>query len=163
MSLHYIIDGYNLIKHPCFVPSGKADDARIDLLIYIRNNNLCGSQNNRVTVVFDGYSDILGYSNHYSGINIIFSGAISADEKIKTMVECEANSKSIVVVTDDFEIRFCVKAAGATAMRIEEFILPVEKSRKAAQANEAVQQKKLNISQMHKINEEFKKIWLKEE
>ncbi|MCX5704284.1 MAG: NYN domain-containing protein, partial [Candidatus Omnitrophica bacterium] len=91
---------------------------------------------------------------------IIFSRKISADEKIKMLVEETANRKSTVVVSDDKEIIFMVRSLGAHPMSVAGFIGAKEKSRPRVSREEA-QDIELNYSQRHRINEELKKLWLK--
>ena len=159
MSLQYIIDGYNLIKHPLLAAEAKSSGSdRRSLLNFIKRNRLTGSPKNKVTVVFDGYPDSREMDTD-SDINIIFSRKISADEKIRKLVEEASNRKSILVVTNDREIQFFVKAAGATVAGIEEFIgINKKESRKA---KDDTSQLKLTFSEMQKVNDELRKIWLK--
>ena len=160
MSLQYVIDGYNIIKHPLFIKqlAKKIHDSRISLLDFIRVNRLCGSRNNKIIVVFDGYPDSR-YLNFDSEAEVIFSRKESADEKIKRMVAESGNVKNIVVVSDDREIKFMVKSLGARCLGIEEFVKSKEKSK--AQRNDELISQELNYSQMYKINQELRKIWLK--
>lgn len=161
MSLQYIIDGYNLINHPLFNrPDKHSPDPSTALAAFIRVNRLTGSLKNKVTIVFDGYPPSCGTNYGDSGINVIFSRKISADEKIKILVEQTADRKNIIVVSDDREIKLCVQSLDACSKGIEDFIRPKEKSGDFHKENSAAEQK-LNYSQMQKINQELKKIWLK--
>ncbi len=179
MSLQYIIDGYNIIKHPLFTHhttkkinpvrntrvlreenkiSHGVKDSRIVLLEFIRINRLCGSPKNKITVVFDGYPDSRGLSNN-TVINVIFAREESADEKIKRMVEVLSNAKSVVVVSDDKEIRFFVRSFGAKILSIQEFI---NRSKNLIDSQEKEPMKpELNYSQICEINKELRKLWLK--
>lgn len=162
MSLHYIIDGYNIIKHPKFNLSKKIKDKRIALLEFIRNKKRCGSSKNKITVVFDAYPGPLNLKQFGSKINVIFTKHMTADEKIKRMVEESANPKNIVVVSDDKEISFFVKSVGACSLCIEKFINPVRVDRdyKKKQKEDLIKAE-LTYSQIEKINQELRKIWLK--
>ena len=160
MSLQFIIDGYNIIHHPCFrqLIAKQIKSPKIQLIEFIRINKLCGSLKNKITAVFDGYSD-LAFSKEVEKVDmgIIFSRKESADEEIKKMVEESDNPKNTVVVSDDKEIRFFVKSMGAKAMGVEEFIKGKEKSPR----NNISLKPELTYTQMHKINQELKSIWLK--
>jgi predicted RNA-binding protein with PIN domain len=158
MSLHYIIDGYNIINNPLLINSNKTDDLRARLLEFIRVNRLCGSPKNRLTIVFDGYPAPSGAS-YNEETRVIFSGKISADDKIKRLVEESADRKNIVVVSDDKEIKFIVKSLGARSMGTEEFISTKEKA--SVKQEKDLIKPELAYSQIHKINEELRKIWLK--
>ncbi len=156
MSLHYIIDGYNLIKHPSFWPAKKFRDERLTLLELIRTEKLCGSSKNKITVVFDGYAG--NFKSNDSGIEVIFSGERTADEKIKEIVQSRGNPKNIVVVSDDREIKDFAKICSAKAVGIEEFIY--HKKKRIKVEDESLKPE-LTYSAMHKINQELKQIWLK--
>jgi predicted RNA-binding protein with PIN domain len=120
---------------------------------------LCGSQKNKVTVVFDGHSDLSAQILDKSDIGIVFSRSQTADERIKKIVEKCPNTKNIVVVSDDKEITFFVKSCGAGVLNIEEFI---NRKRNLTDSREKEPPKpELNYSQIHKINQELRQIWLK--
>lgn len=76
------------------------------------------------------------------------------------MVEKSTQRKSLVVVSDDKEIKLMVKALGAVAMGIEDFAGTQMKRGKPKKEKEP-QREELSFSQMHKINQELSKIWLK--
>jgi predicted RNA-binding protein with PIN domain len=152
MSLQYIIDGYNLINHPLFLKK--------QLGVFLRIGRLTSSSKNKVTIIFDGYPlkwPVL--EDNLPDIQVIYSLRLSADEKIKMLVEESGNRKNIVVVSDDKEIRYTVKAQGARIMGIEEFINSKQKSRSLK--DKGLITPELSYSQMHKINQELRKIWLK--
>jgi len=162
MSLQFIIDGYNIIHHPIFTRSSnqKIKDQRIALLELIKREKLTGSFRNKITIVFDGYcnpEEFQGISSYDPRIKIIFSRKISADDRIKEMIEDSPNPKNIVVVSDDKEIRSLAKVSGAQSQAVEDFIQPPGQPRKPL---EDLLKAELNFSQIHKINEELKKIWL---
>ena len=170
MSLHYIIDGYNLINHPLFAQvSKKSPDSRLALLEFISIKKPCGSPKNKVSLVFDGYPpDIYKTRYAYPGIDVIFSKSLTADEKIKAMLEKALNCRVIVVVSDDKEIKFFARATGARATGIEEFInsavpditaLDRKKNFKTPKSESL--KPELTYVQINKINKELKNLWLK--
>ena len=163
MSLQYIIDGYNIIRHTIFIKHTPRNikEQKAQLLEFIKTKGLCGSCRNKVTVVFDGYpSSGAGQGlDHGQHSSIIFSRHISADEKIRIMVEESADRKNIVVVSDDKEIKFMAKTMGARHMGIEAFIVPKLKSKGYVQGS--TPEPELSYIQMHKINQELRKLWLK--
>lgn len=110
-------------------------------------------------MVFDGYPVAGEESNVDADIGVIFSRKISADDKIKRLVEESANRKNIVVVSDDNEIKFMVKSLGARSVGIEEFIRSKDKTK--MRKNKEIFSYELTYSQMHKINQELRQIWLK--
>lgn len=175
MSLHFILDGYNLVKQDAHLAVLKLEAGRNALLKEISGRRLQGSENNAVTVVFDG--QIHGSLERYqSGIDVVFTGGESADDWIKHYVESSKTSKTIVVVTDDREIRHFVRALGATIMATREFLegrgsrrrIVDGAARKKRQSlrddhRESLGGDKKEISSVleHKITSELSKVWLK--
>ncbi len=162
MSLQYIIDGYNLLNHPR--PSRALDRQRSatpaeKIISIIRGKRLTGSSKNKVTIVFDGYPPSGQSPAVERGMDIIFARRVSADEKIKTMVENTANRKNIFVVTDDKEIRFVIRALGAVSLTIDDFINQ-GKDRKSAERRDDSSELKLKIHEMEQVNKELRKLWL---
>lgn len=159
MSLHYIIDGYNLIKHRSFRPPNNIHDPRFALIQLLRREQPFGSPKNKVTIVFDGYSQ----DSSLRGLEfeVIFSCDDSADLRIKKIVEAADLPKSLMVVSDDRQIRDFARLCGATSLGVEDFLNPV---RKISNIGEGEQPKaRLSYSAAHKINEELRKRWLKNE
>jgi predicted RNA-binding protein with PIN domain len=157
MSLHYIIDGYNLIKHRSFNPPAGIHDSRFALIQFLRINKPCGSPKHKVTVVFDGYSNDLSLSG--LEFEVIFSCEDSADERIKKIVEKERLPKSLIVVSDDRQIRDFARLCGVISLGIEDFLNPP--SKKSASRKIDQEKTQLSYSAAHKINEELKRLWLK--
>ncbi|MDD5044155.1 MAG: NYN domain-containing protein [Candidatus Omnitrophica bacterium] len=158
MSLHYIIDGYNIIKHPKFVRHPKKlEEGRNALVRLIADKKLCGSPKNKATIVFDGANDV--FAPRLAGpCEIIFTKNESADEKIKKLVAAEKNPRQVVVVSDDKEIIFFIRSLGASPLGVSEFLGEKEKS--PPRPRQEVTERKLTYSEAAKINEELKKIWL---
>lgn len=162
MSLQYIIDGFNIINHPQFTRRHKhSASPGVSLLTFIRANRLTGSPKNKVIIVFDGYpesGEYAGGAGQDSDFAVIFSRKISADEKIKKIVEESANRKNIVVVSDDREIGFMVKSLGACSIGVEKFIAQGEESGERRKKDSQPQE--LTYSQKHAIDKELRKLWL---
>ncbi len=74
------------------------------------------------------------------------------------MVETSKDPKNIAVVSDDREIIFFIKSVGASAIGVEEFINPEGNPQK----KEDLIKTELNYSQISKINQELKALWLKD-
>jgi len=126
------------------------------LLRFIATKKLCGK--NRATIIFDGYPHAADSPEDEDNISVVFSRSQSADEKIKKIVESFGNPKNIVVVSDDNEIRFFVRSAGAKAMGVEEFINRADNS---ASKKVMPPEAELTFSQMEEINRELREKWLK--
>ena len=159
MSLQYIIDGYNIINHPSFTratSTKQARDARLALIQFVISNKSLRNPRNSVTVVFDGFCENKRQYGDY-GVKVLFSGELSADEKIKRMIESSANRKNMVAVSDDNQIRLFASLHRVKTMSVEEFI-PAPKRAKE-QTDDA--KTDLTYTQMERINRELRKLWLK--
>jgi len=113
---------------------------------------------------------LAGYNE--TGIEIIFSRKISADEKIKMLIEESSQRKIMVVVSDDKDIKFFIRSLGARSVGVEEFINPKKDSpsqtyrewpypRKERDLRKDLLKPELTYIQVEEINQELKKIWLK--
>ncbi len=163
MSLHFIIDGYNVINHPLFSQNRnkKIEDTRAALVELIEARKLCGSKNNKTTIVFDGYFDLSDIKRNLSGIEVVLSMDETADAKINRMIEHSPNPKNSVVVSDDKDIKFFIRSCGAKSMSVEEFMGSFSKlQNKGGNKEKDLVKTDLNYSQIAKINEELRKLWL---
>lgn len=158
MSLQFIIDGYNLINHPLYNRKKHSLCPAAALAAFIREKRLTGSLKNRVILVFDGFGPAQAPAEEEGHIGIIFSRKISADEKIKMLVESSSGRKAIVVVSDDRQIGFVSKALGAKVIGIEEFIRG--KKKEGAVPKEPAKPG-LTYTQLERINEELREKWLR--
>jgi len=158
MSLQYIIDGYNITNHPKFtkqIPK-RFSDSR-EALIQLIKTKKSFSPHNKFWVVFDGYSGESLDNQEKGNLMVIFSRRESADERIKKLLELIPNPKNVVVVSDDKEIKFYALACRAKVQSVEDFLSLQDK---LAHKRIQVPVAEINYTQMHKINEELKKLWL---
>lgn len=119
MSIHYLIDGYNLIEtHRDSFP-GSLSCARQKLIDRIIAARPQGSIRNRITIFFDGQPGIS--SPNISGLDVRFTRGRDADWYIKSFVNKHPNPKQLVVVTDDKSIIKETVSSGAKAMSTEDF------------------------------------------
>lgn len=162
MSLQYIIDGCNVIHHHKFARLllKKPVDPRAALIKFLINAGICTRGNKLAWVVFDGYPRQDINDMETKRIKILFSRMQSADEKIKRILELTDNPRGTVVVSDDKEIILFSRIMRAQTLSVEDFIKCDDVIQGKGLASE---DKKINYSQMCRINEEFKRIWLKEE
>lgn len=158
MSLHYIIDGYNLIKHRGFARLANIHDPRFALIQFLRKEKPCGSPKNKVTIIFDGYSGDFGLRN--LEYEVIFSCESSADERIKEIAESARVPQNLVIVSDDRQIRDFARLCGAIALGIEEFLGQGQEKKRVAGKGQV--KPDLSYDEARKINEELKKLWLKD-
>jgi len=166
MSLQFVIDGYNIIHHPLFKSSKNSNpNPRARLIELIQAYHLAGSTNNKVIVVFDGFFSDHGSAEVFTDIRVIFSEEVSADDKIKEILESSQNSKNTVVVSDDREIIFSARSSRAKVKSVEEFLAPLagddcggKDNRLAKERRE--QSKDLTYAQMEEINRQMRKRWI---
>ena len=166
MSLHFIIDGYNLIKQTGILNKPNLEDSRSALIKLLKIHRPQGSSNNRVTIVFDGKKD------HYypgqisenvypdSGMKVIFSQDESADDKIRQLVRDSKNPRNIVVVTNDREIQIFVRQLKAQVRAVEEFLLKFNRGSPGI-SSRAEDKIILPPPDAAKITEEMKDVWLR--
>lgn len=156
MSLLYVIDGYNIVNHPEFCRARKASGgAQAALIDFIVSKRLTGSAKNKVIVVFDGYPAPV--EDRGEKFQVVFSRRISADERIKKIVEERAQRKSIIVVSDDAEIKFSARSLGACTLGVEEFISAKDKPLRPSE--DAIDDS-LGFTEKQRINDELRKLWL---
>ena len=160
MSLHYVIDGYNVIRHASFQSKGHLSPAA-SLIQCIRHNRLCGSMKNRVTIVFDGYPTMGNPSGPSGDCEVLFSQNLSADDLIRQIAEQAANPRTMIVITDDRSVQFHSKAAGASVTGVEEF-LTAKAAANARRLRKADAKIELSSVDAATINKELRKLWLKE-
>ncbi len=165
MALHYILDGYNIIKCMDGLADLSLEDGRSALLKILSFQRPQGSARNDVTVVFDGRSDVWGPTP--SGpTKVVFTSGETADEYIKRAVEGAKDLKNVVVVTNDGEICCYVRKLGAKVLSVLEFLTlrSGAGSRNRSQSGvsgELKKQKHIPRVTQSQINKELEDIWIK--
>lgn len=128
--MEYIIDGFNVIK-TSFIKKYErqgiegAQEFLIDILERYKRKH----PSIEITVVFDGKSSSISFYQR-KRIKIIFSNEITADEKIRKILENKKNKHQILIVSDDREVQEFTKILGSKFLKVDEFleiIYPVEK------------------------------------
>ncbi len=163
MSLHYILDGYNIIHQYDAFASGSLEEQRKKLIRHLTANRPQGSVKNSVTIVFDGRADVFG-DYEPSEVKVVFSKEESADEKIKRIVANSSNKANITVVTNDRDIQYNVRSQGAKTLSVQTFFSkPGEEPKESQTQKKSSGKDNKNISKTleFKITSEFEKIWLK--
>jgi len=82
---------------------------------------------------------------------------MSADEKIKELVESADNPKNIVVVTNDRDIQSCVRRLQARIKTVQEF---TNIFKALPPSNSPENRPKLSAESALRITDEMKKLWL---
>ena len=163
MSLHYLLDGYNIIHQMPRSSPQKLEEERGALIRFIEVYRPQGSFRNAVTIVFDGKPGMFPMPSS-SSVKTIFTAGESADEKIKRIVAESRNQKNWVVVTDDRDIQYAVRAMGAEVCPVQDFLgrIPGKKKvRKGLNPKAVEENKDISKTLEFKITSEFEKIWLK--
>jgi predicted RNA-binding protein with PIN domain len=150
MSLHYLIDGYNLLYALPDIPTGSWEKKREALLRLIVKERPYG--NNKASVIFDSREGAGSQSRH-GEIQVIYTAGETADDWISHHVRRTANPRILIVVTNDQGLRRLIRGTGAKVMGTEEFWKLV----KTAPRPPAEQQIGLDAEE---ITEELKKKWL---
>ena len=128
MSLHYILDGYNIINSSGALLAGKTLEERRERLVsLVRDACPQGSARNTVTIVFDGRQEnpFGGCGSRKElragGIEVVFSEGCSADEVIVETASLSRSPSLQVVVTNDKGIRRLLGGSGVRFMNVAEF------------------------------------------
>ena len=129
-----------------------------DLIHFIERAQPQGSSRNQMTIVFDGYGHLRGQEAS-SQMKIVFSQDKSADDKIKQLVADSSSKKTIIVVTDDRDIQYAVRALGARVWAVKEFLSKGKTILKKVLKTVAV--KNISKTAEDRITSEFEKIWVK--
>jgi predicted RNA-binding protein with PIN domain len=102
---HYIIDGYNLIHA---IPSLKkllvrdAIQAREQLIDHVAR--LTHRKKFRGTIVFDGVRPDGDFTASRAPIHVVYAAPLTADDKIKALIEHAPNRAWLVIISSDHEI-----------------------------------------------------------
>lgn len=152
MSVHYFIDGYNLIRAARRFGDGSMVSQRAAFLKFLTEERPAGSSRNPVTVVFDGRPfprEVIAKSF----VEIVYSMDEDADTVIKRRVDAMKTPADAVVVTNDRGIQRWVLGAKARVMSCGDFLaLGVVTPPRGQRA-------KLDAAQTEIINDELSKIW----
>ncbi len=121
-----------------------------------------------MTIVFDGNTEVFGGMTS-PAVKIIFSQGESADDKIKKIVARVQNTKNIIVVSDDRDIQYAVRALGAKVSSVRAFLnqakgpgkIPGKTKRVPENKNSSGSKENISKSDEHKITSEMGEIWLR--
>lgn len=159
MSVHFIVDGYNLMKQIPHILGKNLFRDREGFIRFLEEKRLFGSRNNRVIVIFDGKEDVF-VMKEYSEIKVIFTKGETADEKIKKMIEKSMDKKNLVVISNDNEIKYFAKIQGVKTMSAEEILAKIIRKKKEIEEDKKIVPETLEGI---RITKELEKIWLRKE
>lgn len=160
MALHFILDGYNIIKNSDALAELPLEAGRRKLIAILETRRPQGSVHNTVTVVFDGQAGV-GPFPHPGPVKVVFSCGQSADEKIKQMVGHAGARKSTVVVTDDRAIQYYVRSLGAGVLSVQDFWHDRVDPQSTPGSAPRNPEKRISRVQEMRITDELSRIWLK--
>ena len=152
--MEYIIDGYNVVHKIAQLNGQKLRYQREGLIAILELAQLNNKCLRNLTLVFDAKCVIVA-PKIQSTVNVIFSGGISADQKIKRMVKSSTYARDISVVSDDRQVRSQINALGAKKLSVESFLKLIYSST----AKEGKQAFKISKEQKRMINQELEKTW----
>ncbi len=155
MSLHYLIDGYNLIQSKPDRFPDSIRDARSRLIKAIEKNRPQGSFKNRITVFFDGQPGVS--SPPEKKVKVIYTKGAEADDYIVREVLQSKRPAEMMAVTDDKPLRKKVSAAGGNYMPLDDFIIRLFPHKKKAPSIET--EKNISPQQKEEITGELKEKW----
>lgn len=116
---HYIIDGNNLLGKERLLSQLQKRDKQLsrEKLAFMLSRYF-GIKRAAVSLHFDGFEkEVIKVSN----IKIIYSGNLSADEKIKKEIENSKNPRNIVLVTSDSNLMEFGKVCSCQSIKCEVF------------------------------------------
>ena len=146
---HYIIDGNNLIgkiKSLNQIQKSNKQQSREKLTFLLAR--YFNKRKTSVNLHLDGFeSDAI----KVSGIKIIYSGSISADEKIKHEIEGSKNPRNIILVTSDINLAEFGRVCSCQVIKSEEFV-------KQIHSENSVDEEQTKIDSINST-EEFKKLF----
>jgi predicted RNA-binding protein with PIN domain len=103
---HYIIDGYNVIHAVPSLKKTLLHDAHTSRELLIHSvAQLTHTKKFRCTIVFDGMDvDAQPKQSPHAPVHVVFSSPLSADARIKQMIEHSKSRTQLVIITSDREI-----------------------------------------------------------
>lgn len=156
MSLHYLLDGYNILHQIPKLLDKDVGQQRMILVRDIERFRPQGAGRNQVTLVFDGRP---GPVNPIQStvVSVKFSMDDSADDRIRELVQKSANARLCMVVTDDRALQYSVRAVGAKVLSVKEFLNRMSETGTRSSKSST---KQLTQREVDRINQELESRWL---
>jgi predicted RNA-binding protein with PIN domain len=116
--MHWLIDGYNLIRRDPALASREAESLEAGRVALCRLlAQAARGSGDRFTVVFDG-SGAGGRGSGAAGVSVVFSSARETADRVLARLAVGGGA----VVSNDREVRRAATRAGAIAIRADEFL-----------------------------------------
>jgi len=137
---HYIIDGNNLIgKIKNLKHLHKKDKLRSAEQLAFILGRYFGKKNVKVSLHYDGVqSEVI----KVHGLKIIYSGKITADDKIKNEISRSKNAKLITLVTSDNNLAEFGKVCSCQILKSEEFAKQLKSSPETDEESSKIEEMK---------------------
>ena len=118
--MHYIIDGNNLIGKISSLQKLQKKDKQSsrEKLAFILESYFLGKPNNKISLHYDGFP---GKPIKIQNIKIVYSGKKTADDEIKSQIEHEKNSRVLIVVSSDLNLKEFSRKCGCGWRSCEDF------------------------------------------
>jgi len=146
---HYIIDGNNLIgKIKTLKQLHKKNKVSGAEKLALIMGRYFYSKKVIVSLHFDGFQNEV---IKIPGIQIIYSGKLTADEKIKSEIAKSRNPKNIILVTSDNNLAEFGRVCRCQVVKSEEFS-------KMILSSSSIDEEKTRIDELNNINE-FRKLF----
>jgi len=139
------IDGYNVLrKLPRLerLMKSNSDAARRGLVEFVRRRM---KDKGHVVIVFDGHGDAVGGG---AAIRCVFSLTRTADSWIRLHLELERQTRSVLVVSSDNEVRAHALACGASVFSANEFIADIKAPDEDEDREQALKNRQLSESEV---------------
>jgi len=158
--VHYLIDGYNLIRQVPELQAAEAEsleagrEALLSRLDIFRRRHPA----TRITVVFDGPAGVFPPAGGPAGVRVLYSRGRKADDWIKELIDASDDPGELVVVSADREV---VDYARLARCRIQ---APLPFSRRFFEVPKAADRKPLiEPKGLHRIEEELRRRWIRKD
>ncbi len=116
--MHWLIDGYNLIRRDPALASREAESLEAGRVALCRLlGQAARGSGDRFTVVFDGRG-AGGRGTGVAGVSVVFSSARETADRVLARLAVGGGA----VVSNDREVRHAAARAGAIAVRADEFL-----------------------------------------
>ena len=137
---HYIVDGNNLIgKISSLSKLHKKDKVRSAEQLAFKLGRFFGKKNVKVSLHYDGFQS---EPIKVQGLKIIYSGKISADEKIKHEISRSKNPKLITLVTSDNNLAEFGRVCSCKVNKSEEFANQLKSSSEIDEESSKIEEMK---------------------
>jgi predicted RNA-binding protein with PIN domain len=118
----FILDGHNILHRDKRLKARLAANQGLAMnSLVVMCQRLQSGKNKKFSIIFDGHPPD-GMSAALSGISVTFSYDETADSRIKSLIELSRNPRTVVVVSDDHEIRNFARAHSCSVLSPRQFL-----------------------------------------